>query len=70
MKVYLNDVNLTYNDAHHRFCEAAIWARENCSSYYGIDIVDVSDFAANYDTVAEYRFYHEQDATLFALRWA
>lgn len=69
MKIYLNDRNMDYVAAQKRFYEAATWAREQCKSYAGIDIVDVSDFTTNYDTVAEYRFYDEQDATLFALRW-
>lgn len=61
MKVYLNYQDLLYGDAQLKFFKAAKWASEHCNSYYGLDIFDV---------VAEYRFYDEKDATLFALRWA
>lgn len=69
MKVFLNDSDLSHDAAYRRFYEAATWAHLNCSSYYGLDVVDVSDFSTRYDTVAEYRFYDDKDATLFALRW-
>lgn len=69
MKVYLDDRNMNYVAAQQRFYKAAGWAREHCKSYTGIDIIDVSDFSTIYDTVAEYRFSDDKDATMFSLRW-
>jgi hypothetical protein len=45
------------------------WAQENCSSYAGFDVVDVSDNSLQWDEIAEYRFNEDRDAVLFKLKW-
>lgn len=69
-QVHLTDRDLAYEYAQRRFYEAATWATQHCRSYIRMEVFDVSDFAIHYDTVAEYRFTNEQDATMFRLKWA
>jgi hypothetical protein len=67
--VLLDDAGKDYNLAHEVFVRASEWAEEFCPSYAGSDEVDVSDFSGAHDTLAEYYFGDERDATLFRLRW-
>ena len=69
IQVYLSDEHRGYEQAIEDFRQADAWAQENCASYAGHDVVDVSDFSMNYDTVAEYNFAQESDALIFKLRW-
>jgi hypothetical protein len=68
--IYLTDSGRTWEQAEEYFQQAAHWAHENCLSYQGCDVVDVTDVCYEYDQIAEYGFDDEQDATLFALRWS
>lgn len=51
-----------FNERHH-------WAINNCKSYKGMDVEDVTEVSMCFDEVAEYSFDLEQDKLLFVLRW-
>lgn len=69
IKVYLNDAGLEYDKAPRHFLEASQWAKAHCSSYKGVDMMEVSDTSDLYDYVAEYTFTEEKDANWFKLKW-
>lgn len=70
IEVYLNDSKIPYEVAQRRFVEADQWAQENCKSYQGFNVQDVSDFSYTMDQVALYRFGNDKDANWFTLRWS
>lgn len=45
------------------------WAQQNCASYHGYYVQDVSDATYEWDELACYQFLDERDATWFKLRW-
>lgn len=67
--VYLNDAKIDYEKAQAYFTDADFWARNQCQSYIGFHVQDVSDVSYIYDHVAEYRFNDPKDAVMFELRW-
>lgn len=67
--VYLNDSNLDWDLATQYFEDAAKWAQDQCSSFSGHHVQDVSDVSYVYDQVAEYRFADSKDAVWFELKW-
>ena len=67
--VYLNDNGMDYDSAPRYFLEAANWAKDNCPTFQGCEVTDVSDVSAVYDQVAEYVFISEKDANWFKLKW-
>lgn len=69
ISVYLNDKDLAYEAAPRHFLEAANWARDNCPSFAGCEVMDVSDVSMQYDQVAEYVFANERDSNWFKLKW-
>ena len=69
LAVYLTDENRTLEQSLDYYDAADHWANENCSSYVGYDVQDVSDVSYYYDTVARYVFDNEQDVVLFTLKW-
>lgn len=46
------------------------WARENCSSYVWMELLDVSDVSYKYDICCAFYFGDKKDALMFQLRWA
>jgi hypothetical protein len=69
IEVYLNDAKMDYDQGEIHFHNANHWARENCQSYKGHNIQDVSDVSYYYDNIALYLFEDERDALMFRLRW-
>jgi hypothetical protein len=69
LAVYLTDENRTLEQSRIYYNDADRWASENCSSYVGYDVQDVSDVSYYYDTVACYVFDDEQDVVMFTLKW-
>lgn len=67
--VYLNDNNLDLDASELLFHNACEWAQDHCQSFYGHEIVDVSDFSYQYNSIALYQFGLEKDAVMFGLRW-
>ena len=68
--IYLTDRGQTWEQAEEYFQQAAHWAHENCLSYQGCHVQDVTDVSYEYDQIAEYGFDDEKDAVLFSLRWS
>lgn len=58
-----------YERNHAYFHSVDDWAKENCPSYLGFDIVDVSDHSYAWDEIACYRFETIQDTLFFRLKW-
>jgi hypothetical protein len=58
-----------YDNNHNFFNERDKWASENCLSYTGMHIQDVSDVSYLWDEIAAYYFDDQKDQTLFILRW-
>jgi len=69
IEVYLDDRGIDYDFAEQHFLNADIWARENCGSYRGYNVQDVSDFSYVNDWIAQYLFEDERDVLIFTLRW-
>lgn len=69
LAVYLVDDNLTLEQSWDYYAAADIWARENCTSYIGYDVQDVSDVSYDYDTIARYVFDNDRDVVMFTLKW-
>ena len=67
--VYLNDAKLSHETAQIYFVDADLWAKNQCQSYIGFHVQDVSDVSYIYDNVAEYRFNDPKDAMWFELKW-
>ncbi len=67
--VYLNDSKIPYEQAENHFKLAADWARDQCQSFIGYHVQDVSDVSLSYDFVAEYRFTDSKDVLLFELKY-
>lgn len=68
--VYLNDTGIDYEVAPVHFQSAADWARQNCPTFIGHHVQDVSDVSYSNDYIAEYRFLDMRDVLLFQLRWS
>lgn len=70
-RVYVNDSKNTYQyDRFEQYWkDIDSWARNNCASYVGYDVQDVSDVSVQWDEVGEYRFFDEKDTVLFKLKW-
>lgn len=67
--VYLNDSGIDYDQAESYFVSAADWAKNQCCSFIGYHIQDVSDVSLVNDYVAEYKFKDPKDAIWFELKW-
>jgi len=67
--VYLSDEKIPYEAAHAHFKKAADWAKEQCDSFIGYNVQDVSDVSYTYDNVAQYTFRDPKDAIWFELKW-
>ena len=67
--VYLSDEKIKYEEAQAFFEKANLWATEQCQSYIGYHVQDVSDVSYEYDHVASYGFTNPKDALLFELKW-
>jgi hypothetical protein len=67
--VYLDDTGIPYENAQAHFKEAAEWAKQQCSSFLGYHVQDVSDVSLINDYVTEYRFRDPKDAIWFQLKW-
>jgi len=63
IEVYLTDKN------YSNFAEISQWAQENCTSYMGVDVQDISDFSYVSDEIAIYKFDNSADAAMFTLKW-
>ena len=70
IRIYLNDSKMNYESAQVMFVEADLWAQENCKTYQGFDVQDVSDHSYTMDQVAMYVFEDDRDANWFILRWS
>ena len=70
-RVYVNDSKSTYpyEQLEQYWLDIDSWARNNCASYVGYDVQDVSDVSLQWDEVGEYRFFDEKDTVLFKLKW-
>ena len=69
--VYINDSKNTYqyNWSEQYWLDIDSWARNNCTSYVGYHVQDVSDVSVQWDKIGEYRFFDEKDAVFFELKW-
>ncbi len=67
--VYLNDTGIPYEQAEEYFHKAAEWAKQQCSSFLGYHVQDVSDVSYTNDFITEYRFKDPNDAIWFQLKW-
>jgi hypothetical protein len=67
--VYLNDTGIPYEQAESYFKAAAEWAKQQCSSFSGYHVQDVSDVSYTNDFITEYRFKDPKDAIWFQLKW-
>lgn len=56
-----------FNEAF--FWAINLWAIENCKSYVGYHVQDVSDVSLQWDEITAYRFDDDADVMLFTLRW-
>lgn len=68
-EIYLNDSNLDYDQAEQHFADADRWAKDQCASYLGFDVQDVSDVSYVYDQVAVYVFGAQEDLFMFKLKY-
>lgn len=70
-RVYVNDSKNTYqyDRTEQYWRDIDSWAMQNCASYVGYHVQDVSDVSLQWDEVGEYRFFDEKDAMLFELKW-
>lgn len=68
--VYLTDKNISYEHALAYFEQANLWAKDNCDSYIGFHIQDVSDVSYEYDYITAYSFNDPKDIVLFQLKWS
>ena len=69
-KVYVTDgKSKGYDWNYIYFNERHVWAVDNCKSYRGHEVIDVSDTSLQWDQVAEYLFEDEKDVNWFKLRW-
>jgi hypothetical protein len=69
IEVYLTDTGIYYDFAEQHFLNADVWARENCVSYRGYDVQEVSDVSYTNDWVALYLFESEADVLIFTLKF-
>ena len=69
IEVYLDDRGIDYDFAEQHFHNADVWARENCRSYRGYDVQEVSDVSYTNDWVALYLFEDERDVLIFTLKF-
>jgi len=69
ISVLLNDRNMAYEAAIRHFLDAANWAKDNCPSFMGSEVVDVTDVSVEYDQIAEFVFGNDKDANWFKLKW-
>lgn len=68
-EIYLNDSKLDYDQAEQYFADADQWAKNQCASYLGFDVQDVSDVSYVYDQVAVYVFGSQEDLFMFKLKY-
>jgi hypothetical protein len=68
--VILHDNKLNWDEAKLYFSTINRWAIENCSSYKGYEVQDVTDVSDLFDQVASYQFESDADQVWFKLRWA
>lgn len=69
ISVILNDSGLKYEETEAYYQEVDKWAQQNCASYLGYHVQDVSDVSLQWDMLANYEFRDEIDANWFKLRW-
>ena len=70
MEVLINDSRSGgYENNHKYFAEIDQWARDNCKSYQGYHVQDVSDVSYQWDEIAAYLFTDNKDVNWFTLRW-
>ena len=63
IEVYLDDGDGV------NFSEADAWANNNCQTYKGVEITDVSDLSYFADEIAIYKFDCSSDAAWFTMQW-
>lgn len=51
------------------FSKIDLWAQQQCPSYTGYTVVDVSDTSGQWDEIAAYSFQDEKDVAWFKLKW-
>lgn len=70
MEVLISDKNSPGYEANHQyFADIDAWAKENCASYQGYHVQDVSDVSLISDEIAGYYFNDEKDIMWFRLKW-
>lgn len=69
ISVFVTDDGMSYEQAEQHFVELDSWARENCASYVGHHVQDVTDFSPVNDLIAQFGFNTESDVAWFRLRW-
>lgn len=67
--VYLTDAKIPYENVQDHFKEIEKWAKNQCPSFVGYDVQDVSDVSYHYDHVAQYTFLDPKDAVWFEMKW-
>jgi len=68
--ICITDDGMTYKQAEEHFVKLDAWARENCASYVGHHVQDVTDFSLMHDLIAQFRFSEERDVAWFKLKWS
>lgn len=70
MKILITDEKSGgYDYNHEYFAKIHNWAKTQCVSYKGFNVVDVSDNSLIWDEIAEYELTNDKDAVLFTLAW-
>ena len=67
--VILNDRGMDYDQSDKFYILADQWAQQNCPSYVGYTVQDVSDVSLIWDQLADYEFRDEKDVMIFTLKW-
>ncbi len=69
ISVYLGDEGVPYDNAEAHFRNIAEWAKDQCPSFAGYNMQDVSDVSLANDYVTVYLFNDKKDAEWFTLKW-
>jgi hypothetical protein len=59
----------SYDQSRIRFVDIDYWAQQNCPSYTGYQVEDVSDVSPSHDLFGVYCFNDEKDVVWFKLKW-
>lgn len=61
---------MSWTQANYHFDKATEWAQDNCPSFRGVEVMDISDFSMTNDLLARFEFSDTEDAIMFRLAWS